>query len=318
MKPKLVTFRRDPLRVRCFRRQTLGLMAGLTLMAGTTSVLHAQLANIQKSVLLSWPEPAQEHIVVGSSSPGGPVWTPWPEPIFKRHGEICMAVPVTASNWFGKLVPGRQFVDAFSDARGPFTNRSPWMPHFNDPGEEWVVTNGVLQVGVHPSAIGGLLLAPVGTNVEVHLRDFYTSVDILDWETSGANWSTFSIGARAYFQTPTLARGYIGGLNLNANGVRGSVEPFIYNGSTYTYALESTFDTQQFPLPYRLQLSGVGTKISLRVLSLTTGQPIREVMLPNDWTFAEGWVALWISGRHDAGDSFRIAADNFFATGTQP
>ena len=105
-------------------------------------------------------------------------------------------------------------------------------------------------------------------------------------------------------------------MNLNAKGVPGSVEPWIYNGSTYTNG--STFDTQQFPLPYCLQFSGVGTTISLRVVSLTTGELIRKVSLPNDSTFTEGFVGLWINGESNGNDSFTITADNFFATGTKP
>ncbi len=58
-----------------------GLVVALTLPG---SGLKAQVPDISKSVLLSWPEPTQEQIVVGSDSLTGPVWTPWPEPIFKR------------------------------------------------------------------------------------------------------------------------------------------------------------------------------------------------------------------------------------------
>jgi hypothetical protein len=77
---------------------------------------------------------AEEQIVVGASSlASDAVWTPWPEPIFKRHGELCMAVPTTATQQFFKLVPGTQFIDDFSDPQEPFAVRNPWVPGSTHP-----------------------------------------------------------------------------------------------------------------------------------------------------------------------------------------
>jgi hypothetical protein len=314
MKPNLATFARRPFRVRCFRWPTTALLAGLTLMAGTTCLLHAQLTNIQRSVLLSWPEPTEEQIVVGADSLTGLVWTPWPEPIFKRFGQLCMTVPTTANSWFAKLVPGRQFADDFSDSWGPFTYRRPWTSAFQSDGEEWTVTNGVLQVDWNAPTYPGFCLAPLGTNVADHLRDVYTSVDLLDCVAGSTNASVLTLAGRGRITGPNSGVGYFGGLTLNHTGVLGEVQPWIYS-SDYTYG--PTFDLEEFPLPYRLEFSVVGSRISFQVLSLTTGQLIRQLSVTNS-VLPTGFVGLWINGRNNPGLTFRMTADNFFMSGTKP
>ena len=289
------------------------LLAGLALMGGTTFVLHAQLLSIEKAGLIAWPDPTEEQIVVGSDSPTGPVWTPWPEPIFKRFGQMCMAVPTVATQQYFKLVPGRQFVDDFSDAWGPFTNRNSWAPLLQDATtEEWVVTNGVLQVKCNSGFQYGFALLPPGMNVLTRHRDFCIAVDVLDWVTSGTNWSGIMLLGRA--DTSTLIN-YSGGLQLNRGGIPGKVLPFIHwDIPTTTSIRGSTNDVQ---LPYRLQFSGVGSRLTLRVLNPTNGQLIEELNTTNA-PLAIGVAALYFEGRFNAGDSFTIKVDNFFASGTKP
>ena len=316
MKIKTVAFRRHPFGVRGFRRPSPALLAGLALMAGTTFVLHAQLTNIEKAVLLSWPEPAQEHIVLGSNSlASNAVWTPWPEPIFKRFGELCMTVPTVATQQFFKLVPGRQFADDFSESWGPFTNRNSWVEWVDDPvGEQWIVTNGVLRLDWNaPSGIPGFALFPLGvTNAEAVLGDVYMSVDMLDCVTSGTNFAVFALAARF-----TLDEGgekaYLGALYVNYHGLPGVVQPVMYNGSNYKYG--APINIQQYPPPYRLQFSAVGTKLSLRVLHLSTGQFMGDAVNMPSSLYPTGKAALFISGRANPDDSFTITADNFFLTG---
>ncbi len=128
--------------------------------------LKAQVLDESRAVLLYWPEPTQEQIVVGADSlASNAVWTPWPEPIFKRFGQMCMAVPTTASQQFFRTALGRQFLDDFSETWGPFTNRDSYMHWFRQPGEDWFVTNGTLRVNVNLSTDAGFLLLPVGTNI---------------------------------------------------------------------------------------------------------------------------------------------------------
>lgn len=218
--------------------------------------------DIANSVLLSWPANTEkEQVVVGADSPTGPVWTPWPEPIFKRFGQMCMTVPTTATQQYFKLVPGTQFADDFSDCSGPFTNRSPWVPLFQDPGEEWVVTNGVLQLKCNPPT-GGTALCPLGTNEEAYLRDSYMSVDILDWVASATTKSGFSLNARARMVSTGGATTYMGGLTHNHDGIPGKVRPWIWNGSEYIRGTD--FYLQDYPLPYRLQFSVVGPRLQLQ------------------------------------------------------
>jgi hypothetical protein len=293
-----------------------GLVLALTL-PGTC--LMAQVLGITNAVLLSWPEPTQEQIVVGADSlASNAVWTPWPEPIFKRHGELCMAVPTTASQQFFKAVLGRQFVDDFSDCWGPFTNRNSYMDWFKEDGEQWFVTNGVLKFTGISVQYPGFLVLPVGTNAAAKHEDFYTSVEILDWVTSTNNWDFLSLFGRGIIYSPTYVNGYIGGLALNFSGIPGQVRLSIWDG--YVEVFGPSFDMGTNPLPYRLEFSGVGNPICqlrLRVLSLPTMQLIREQTLVAT-RYAEGFPGFWINSRNQAGDTYRITTDNFFLSGTKP
>ena len=274
---------------------------------------HLEIAPATNGVALDWRLPMDEHIVVEADQLAGD-WCPCPQPHTRTGDVFCLTMPCQAQQKFFKLTPGRQFTDGFSGAE------LGWTPWANDPGEEWIVTNGVLQVSFNDAAVGGLaLVPPPGTNVEAYLRDFCTSVDIVDWETTGTtgtNWSSLALVGRGKIRGPNWAEAYFGGLTLNADGIPGNVKPWMHNSQAYTYG--STFDMQQIPLPYRLQFSVVGTHLSFRVLSLTTGQLIQEMILPNDSNLTNGFVGLWISGRSNDGDSFTAAVDNFFLTGTKP
>ena len=315
MKTMILDNKCKPVHARGGRGRTAALLGGLVLaltLPGTG--LRAQVPDISKAALLSWPEPTEEQIVVGATNlvPGA-VWTPWPEPIFKRFGQMCMTVPTTASQQFFKLMPGRQFSDDFSEKWGPFTNRNSYKDWFKDPGEAWIVTNGVLQLTGITDSI--LVLAPLGTNAAAYLGDFYVSVDLLDWVSGGTNSSAFWLGGRCEKLGDYYGVGYFGGLTLNADGIPGRSGLWINNNDTIT--LGPHFDMQQNPLPYRIQFSGVGTNLSLRLLNLTNGQLIQEVNA-NDSTLTNGWVALGIEGWPGLVYRFTFTVDNFLATGTKP
>jgi len=322
MKRKILENKRKPGHARGRRGRTAALLGGLVLaltLPGTG--LRAQVPEISKSVLLSWPEPTQEQIVVGSDSLTGPVWTPWPEPIFKRFGQVCMAVPTTASQQYFKAVLGRQFADCFSDCWGPFTNRNSWTPWFTPLTTEWIVTNGVLRVclpqGHVTNAWEGLALCPLGaTNVEANLRDVSVSVDILDWGTSSSSmWSSFYLFARGYVVGPTSGNGYFGGLVLNADGIPRRIVPFILTPSGETRG--ATLDIAEIPPPYRLQFSVLGTKLSFRVLNPATGQLIREVPPVYHSQFTNGIVGLFFRGDSETSEGYTNTVDNFFVSGTK-
>jgi hypothetical protein len=314
MKSNLVTFARSPFRVRCFRRATTALLAGLTLMAGTTFVLHAQLTNIERAAIVSWPPPTEEQIVVAADSLTGSVWTPSLELIFKRFDLMCMTVPTTASQQFFKIVPGRQFADGFGDTWGPFTNRIPWWPYSNEPSDEWIVTNGVLRLNWHGPLAGAFaLIWPPGSNTWV--ADFSASVHILDWTTSGTNWSTLGIMARGIIN-PDGGLAYAAGLRLNAYGIPGNIALWMGYGAVTTDG--PTFQTAQFPLPYRLEYSGIGSNLTLRVVSLTTKELIREMSATYpSGNRTEGFMGLWINAPAVL-ESHSITVDDYFTTGTRP
>ena len=54
-------------------------------------------------------------------------------------------------------------------------NRDSWTPFLND-RNEWIVTNGVLQLPWHapPGPYPGFALASLGTDVAAELGNFYT------------------------------------------------------------------------------------------------------------------------------------------------
>jgi hypothetical protein len=270
--------------------------------------------DIQRSVLLSWPDnAAQEQIVVGADSlASNAVWTPWPEPIFKRHGELCMAVPTTASQQFFKLVPGTQFYDDFSDTMQPFTNRNAYTNFGQSAVELVIVTNGVMQIArVGPCPAGVSPRPPM----EILARDFCASVDILNWTTSSTNWCYFSIAGRGRFTNPTAANAYIAGLVLNYAGIPGNVRLSIWNGSIDVPG--PSFDFAAIPPPYRMEFSVVGNNLRLRVLNLATKEVIREQTLVAA-RFTEGWVGFWVNNPANDPTNHEIIVDNFFVTGTKP
>lgn len=74
--------------------------------------------------------------------------------------------------------------------------------------------------------------------------------------------------------------------------------------------------TNDAHFPYRIQFSGVGPQLSLKVLNPTTGELIQEVTA-TDWTLTEGLAAFWTEGWANPGDSYTITVDNFLVTGNQ-
>ncbi len=176
-----------------------------------------------------------------------------------------------------------------------------------------MVTNGVLQVDWNAPPIKGFVLAPLGMSVADHLRDVYTSVDLLSCVAgSTTNGCVLTLVARGRVDTYS---GYFGGLTLNHDAILGEVEPWILDSLDYTYG--QTFNLEEFPLPYRLEFSVVGTKLLFRVWSLTTGQLIREVTTTSS-RCPTGFVGLWINGRNNPGLTFTMTADNYFVSGTKP
>jgi hypothetical protein len=269
---------------------------------------HLEIAPGTNGVGLNWLLPLEEHIVVTVDQLSGP-WRPGWQPPTRAGDVFCLTLPCTEAQKFFRLTPGRQFTDDFSILVPT------WTPFFQEAGEDWFVTNGVLQMIKTANASLGFGLAPLGTNAAATLRDCCASVDIVDWASSGNNSSDFALGGRGRFVSSTYAQGYFGFLTLNADGVPGRVRPWIHTPSGDTYG--TAFDVQQFPLPYRLQFSAVGTQISLRVLNPATGQLIQPVS-SSPSTLPDGFTGVWLQGGGNAGETNRISLDNFFVSGTKP
>ncbi len=263
---------------------------------------HLEIAQTNNGVALSWMLPQEEHIVVQATNLAGP-WSPCQQPHTRTGDAFCLQAPCDSCQKFFRLTPGRQFTDDFS-ALNPS-----WAPIFQEAGEEWTVTNGVLQLDWAEPPSPGFALAPLGTNAAAEIKDFCASMDILDWVTTTTNYSTVALAARCRGLSA-----YFAGLNANAQGIRDNARLWIYNGSTYTNS--PSFDIKQFPPPYRLRFTGVGTQLLAQVFSLTMGEVLRELTI-NDSAFSEGFVVLWINGKPVAGNFFTVTMDNFFMAGTK-
>jgi hypothetical protein len=274
----------------------------------------------ERAAWVSWPEnTAEEQIVVGTSSlASNAVWTPWPEPIYKRHGELCMAVPTTATKQFVKLVPGTQFIDDFSDPQEPFAVRNPWVPGFYAPADatRWDVStsNGVLRVqALVPPAdpTGRLVIKPPGPYVQV--RDFWMSVDILHFDTT-RQYAGIGLGARAggdLDHWPGANNGYIGSVYPN-HDAGNQARLTLWNGNSDTSGPPFTFKPGT---PYRLIFSGVGSRLTVELIDLELQQPAVAPLVVTDSTFSQGFVAFFMEAGAATCD---MTLDNFFATGTKP
>lgn len=274
--------------------------------------VQAQSLGISNSVLLSWPEPATEQIVIGASSPdSNAVWTPWPEPIFKRQGQLCMAVRTSASQQFFKLVPGTQFIDDFSDPAEPFATRNPWVKYFFNSSDasrfSFTVTNGALRIQTLAGPVDGrIVIIPPGPLATLpRFRDFVSSVDILSFASSGSAY--LDIYARGTIDSPFPgnSNAYLGGFHLNPTKLG------MWDGANHFDGPVLTYDPAA---AYRLHFSAVGPNLVLRVVNLTTGQIVEQGL--TNYRFSQGYVTLAVEA--EPGKSFDITLDNFFMTGTKP
>jgi hypothetical protein len=275
---------------------------------------------ITNSVLLSWSEnTAEEQIVVAASSlASNAVWTPWPEPIFKRQGQLCMTAATTTNQQFFTLVPGTQFFDDFSAAKEPFGTRHPWVQYYWDPADSnrftWDTATGSLRVLASRSGSSGQGVAlPPGPDVLV--RDFWASVDILDWGAStNTNERSVGLAVRGTINRTNVpnSNGYIGELWLNPAGSVGKAVLNIYASSDDPgppFNLEMGTD-------YRLVFSGTGNQLTLRLFKRDDMRQPVAARSRTSYMFAYGPVSLWIANYgHNLYD---FTLDNFFVTGTKP
>ncbi len=267
---------------------------------------------IANSVLLSWsPNMPGEQIVVGADAIEGP-YAPVPEPMFERFGSLCVSVPTTAQHQFFTLVPGTQFSDGFSDPVQPYANRLPWELLWEETNDEITVANGVMRIRRLGSTWAGVLIRPPE---ELVVRDFYSSVDIRGFTSSGGNWCSVFIMVNGVFRdNQGSAEGNGAGLTFNS-GALGRVMPSVYNGPQESRGQQ--FDIAELPPPYRLEFSGVGSDFRFRVVHLATKTTISEQQVPRTVYF-DGWVGLYVSSPDQNPTTHDLSLDNFFVTGTKP
>ncbi len=288
---------------------------------------EAPLLQIAKSVLLSWPaDTLEEQIVVGADAIEGP-WRPWPAPIYQQSGRWCMAAPITtAQQWtqpaqYFKLVPGTQSSDDFDPPRWPYTRKGDWVPGFYDPAgaTQWSITAsaGALRVrtlGTLQSQY--LALRPPGPGVSV--KDFWMSVDIVDLAAThqGAGIALVARLMTDFSEYPRGAtNGYLANLWPNWSGPNQAAL------TLYDYEAQSApsagFEFKP-GTPYRFIFSGVGTRLSLELIDLESGQRKAELVVTDNSAQAssQGFVGLFLStGANPSPCDLTI--DNFFVTGTR-
>lgn len=266
---------------------------------------------VAPSVMLSWPvDTMEEQVVLATESLEKPLWRVLPEPVFLRQGCVCSQAPVLSGHRFFKLSPGVQFLDDFSDARQPFATRNAYVATWDGPEDTITVGGGVLRLVTQGPTQAGYVLEPPHAPVEA--KDFHMSVDILDWKTTGNVWSVVSLLARGVYTGPDSGNGYLGMLLMNANGTPGKVELRMWVDGSETPG--GTFGW----VPgegYRMEFSGVGKRLELRVTNLKTQAFVREMTLTGT-SLARGFTGLWINMESGARQSHEIVLDNLSITGT--
>ena len=157
------------------------------------------------------------------------------------------------------------------------------------------------------------MIVPPGP--EIVAANFSISADILDWKTSGTNWSGLGLVGKGVKFPGGDVSAVGGGLILNSEGIPGRVRPYMGDGDYGTNGLY--FRIEEFPPPYHLECSGVGSTFSLRVFSLTTKKLIREMSMVRS-VIRDGFMALWFNAPGGVAASHEITVDNYLATGTKP
>ncbi len=263
-------------------------------------------------VCLSWSEDTiEDQVVVTADSLTNSVWTPLPEPVFKRNGRLCVIVETTGEEQYFKLVPGTQFVDDFDGSM------EPWRSVFSNPSDatHWLITNvnNALRIQtLSPLARDEWILQIPGSDIV--FGDFSASVDIVDWDTNVLG-QIVSICARGWLDPTNLGstHGQCAGLILN-EPVKGKCKPFFWVSDTGVI----TGGPEIVLKPgarYRLCFSAVGSKLSLRLYNVDNlNSPIAQVQMTHT-TWSQGFVAL--HGRKWS-DSYAVTLDNFFVSGTKP
>lgn len=270
---------------------------------------------IAHAVCLSWSEnTTEEQIVVSADSPTDPVWTPCPEPMFRRGGRLCVTVPVTQAEQYFKAVPGTQFSDDFNSVKEPFASRNDWGPLFFDPTDAarfmLTLVNEAFQIETVTRPVDGqvAIFPPGGGPV---LRDFTASVDILDWASSQE--SALGIAGRVQGGPGRVENAYLGSVRVNP--AAGTGQLWFYDGASDVQA------SPTFPITldsdYRLEFSVIGRQLELRLWKLAeTEVAVAQGRRQASTSLPPGRVALWVNTRGST--DYRRTLDNFSVTGTKP
>lgn len=145
------------------------------------------------------------------------------------------------------------------------------------------------------------------------VRDFYASVDILDWGSSTQDSDLAIAGRVEGSHSGGLTAMYLGRIRVNSGGVPGKAQLDFFDGSEGR-PLPGTFDITA-GRAYRLQFWAVGSQLNIRLVDLSDGQTVKEGYI-QDSRHTQGRVALWVNTRGST--SYTRTVDNFYMIGTKP
>lgn len=264
---------------------------------------------MEQAVTLTWEKDTMgQYVLLVSDSLQKPVWHLWPEPVFDRNGEMRSTAPAAATPRYFKPVPGLQYMDTFEDAKAPFGPRQAYKTTWAESGDSITVANGIMKISSRAPASDGVVLEP--PNAPVQVKDFYMSVDVLGWNNTGPS-SSVGLVARGNWN----AGAYAGVLVWNPNGLNGVAQLRMLASTTEVTGPGFKWEPNT---AYRLEYSGTGKDLVLRVSNLKTLAVVKEMKVA-DTQRKEGFAGLWVDTRAQSRTTpSEITLDNFFVTGTSP
>ncbi|MCP5522267.1 MAG: hypothetical protein H7A46_12045 [Verrucomicrobiales bacterium] len=288
--------------------------AGLLLGSIVMASIHAQLPDLNigvDSVCLTWAPTGEECIVVCAESPDGP-WTPVPVPIREVDGQHHAVVRCSDQQKYFRLAKGLCFTEGFEA-----TDLEGWTVLHWDPATEGIiipeVSCGALRIHGPNAGFDSPLIALYRTDRA--LADFGLSLDILDWaheDGAGANLAMIARLDPAFDPSSRVdPQAYFGCLVMSDNQDRRKSNLGFYTKYPDDWDY-SPFERTDAAKDYRIEFTGVGNKLTLRLFELGSGRLVHEFQEHYNKRDS-GLVGFYVVD-HDPTVDFRV--DNFIAVGT--
>jgi hypothetical protein len=273
----------------------------------------------ERSVLLCWSEStAEEQIVVGAEALDEPS-TPILEPVFRRQGQLAMAIPIT-SHWqwvspheFFRLVPGHQYANDFSNETGIGWA---WSNLSDDPGNPThTFSEGVYRV--QDDQTGRPFMFPNPEPGRTY-GNFAASVDIVSWNDADQGIGLYGRAIMPGDATPGL--GYCATLAFKSRTFPGHPALVIWvaepdgtfpnlSAAPVTVPLDSVKG-------YRLVFVGIGSDLRAELYDLADDSTPLVRVEATDSRFPNGEVGLYVNDYANDPQGIDMTVDNLLITGT--